>query len=343
MGFSSPVHGFESHWGHLAQSKLSDGARAQYPGSNPGEAMRLAPPLTTFGLGSLMAGQIVVENFDILTISKFSFVLAGKNVFLCYIYSSSETQEFVSMKNRLLILPIVVFVAVLSHMPPAEACHWYGVSQMHAIENYSLPLENRMADEDGLERFSYKTLGDAVKNGVLLGVPDSTQSYYLEISEERFRYLLPYAKEFDEKLADEFHKKFKRQLKFTALVRSTEHQLILETEGIGGIRSNAKSSVPSRRSSHPTGATSDISKKDLSFRGLRWLCQVLKYWRKTGAIEAYDEYRHNNTLHVMVFKKYSIRPSLEEEWKKLLEDLDKPVIEKIFKKKKKAQSRKSRK
>lgn len=209
---------------------------------------------------------------------------------------------------------------------------------MHAIPNYSLPLENRMADEDGLERFNDKTLGDAIKNGLLVRMPDSTPSYYLDITNERFRYLLLHAKEFDEKLADEFHKKFKGQLKFSSFIRSTEHQVKLETKGVNGIKSNAKSSVPSHRSSHPTGATSDISKKDLGFKELRWLCQVLKYWRKAGVIEGYDEYKHNKALHFMVSKKYASRPSLEEEWKKLLEDLDKPVIEKIFKENKKSKS-----
>jgi hypothetical protein len=135
-------------------------------------------------------------------------------------------------------------------------------------------------------------------NGYLVPVPVSTRYYYLHGISAHYRYLRPWTKVFLDRLSRQHYAKFKRKLRVTSLVRTVAYQRALARRN-----SNAASYRGPLRSSHLTGATLDISKRNLTKGSISWMRRVLYSLRQKRYLYAIEEFGQP-TFHVMVFRRY---------------------------------------
>jgi hypothetical protein len=149
---------------------------------------------------------------------------------------------------------------------------------------------SRMSDTGMIARFS--------RSGYLARVPASTRHYYLASVPAEYRYLRPWSKLFLERLSRQYYARFKKRLKVTSAVRTVELQRALARRN-----ANAASANGSRRSSHLTGATLDISKRGMSRAELNWMRRVLHSLRAKNYLYAIEEFRQP-TFHIMVYHNY---------------------------------------
>ncbi len=160
----------------------------------------------------------------------------------------------------------------------------------------SLAKQNKVADLCKLSRFKDdRELQSFIARKLLVRVQDWTETYYVT-TEERFRYLRPWAKDFLEGLAKKHNATFGKHLKVTSLVRTEAYQRMLVKRGI----SDADGETEDRRSAHLTGSAFDVSRRDMSFLERAWMRWELWSLKRKEVIEAVEEGRHNNTFHIMV-------------------------------------------
>lgn len=181
-------------------------------------------------------------------------------------------------------------------------CLW----ELKARRGIALEYQNELADKFGLERLqSEEMLEFWIKKKVLVQIPRETKTFYVDLNldkqfahmEEKFRYVRPQVIKFLEDRAGSYFAEFSKRLKVSETIRTPLYQAFLEGSGV----SDANGELEDRRSTHLTGAVVDISKKDMSFREKRWLCNELKILKQKGLIDPINE---RNAFHVLVLPAY---------------------------------------
>jgi hypothetical protein len=186
----------------------------------------------------------------------------------------------------------------------------------------SQPIQNRQADADRLSRMrNMKMIHRFRKSGLLVPVPVHTRFYYLHAIQPDYRYLRPWAKVFLERLSRQHYSRFKRRLRVTSLVRTASFQRTLARRN-----SNAAMFKGPLRSSHLTGATLDISKRDMTHGSISWMRKVLYSLRKSHYLYAIEEFQQP-TFHVMVYHRYetyvkgrTVHPKVEKADERIASD-----------------------
>lgn len=151
----------------------------------------------------------------------------------------------------------------------------------------SLAHENLVADELKLPRF--QKLEEIVQaHAVLSIVPPETNTFFVDdhVDPNR-RYLQKWTYAYLVNLADDFKKEASSsndypKLKITSLVRDLDYQL-------HRVKSAAKCKEPETCSTHLTGASFDISFKNMSREQYKWMYDRLSRDRDLGAINAIHE------------------------------------------------------
>jgi hypothetical protein len=162
-------------------------------------------------------------------------------------------------------------------------------------------IQNDRADLENLSRMKdYAMILRFRRAGLLSPVPVSTRTYYLHGIPSKYRYLRPWAKLFLTRLSRQFHARFHRRLRVTALVRTVAYQQALRRRN-----PNAAPAFGPERSSHLTGATLDISKRFMQARHAEWLRRVLYQLHERRVIYAVEEFGQP-AFHVMVHKSYRV-------------------------------------
>lgn len=166
-------------------------------------------------------------------------------------------------------------------------------------DDASQAVQNARADDDNLSRMrDARMLRRFVRKGYLVSVPPSTHSYYVHSVPPAYRYCRPWTKLFLQRLSRQYRARFHQRLRVTSLVRTVARQRRLARRN-----GNAADAIGSERSSHLTGATLDISKRDMSPEAQRWMRDVLYSLRRAGYLYAVEEFEQP-TFHVMVYRSY---------------------------------------
>lgn len=195
-----------------------------------------------------------------------------------------------------LILLLVSSLALLSStvMPAAAA----SANLLKASSN-SQVVQNQRADADDLSRMTDVSMIQRFANaGLLVRVPSETQHYYTRYISAKYSYLRPWSKLFLDRLSSQYYARFKKPLRVTSMVRTVALQVSLAKSN-----GNAAAAYGSRRSSHLTGATLDISKNGMSQAGINWMREVLYSLKQKGYLYAVEEFSQP-TFHIMVYKDY---------------------------------------
>jgi hypothetical protein len=160
-------------------------------------------------------------------------------------------------------------------------------------------IQNQRADGDDLSRMSnvsmVRRFADA---GLLVRVPSKTKHYYTRYIPAKYSYLRPWSKLFLDRLSQQFYARFKKPLRITSMVRTVALQKSLAKRN-----GNAAAAHGSRRSSHLTGATFDISKNGMTRSQIDWMRRVLHSIKQKGYLYAVEEF-NQPTFHIMVYKNY---------------------------------------
>jgi uncharacterized protein YcbK (DUF882 family) len=160
-------------------------------------------------------------------------------------------------------------------------------------------LQNRRADADDLSRMRDRAMVQRFARAKLLvRVPVNTRHYYLRRIPSSYRYLRPWSKLFLDRLSRQYHARFRKKLRITSLVRTITLQRALQRRN-----HNAAPAYGSRRSSHLTGATLDISKKGMTSREVAWMRRVLSSLKENDYLYAVEEFAQP-TFHIMVYRNY---------------------------------------
>ena len=194
---------------------------------------------------------------------------------------------------RAAILPIVVGLAC-----PLASLAASSKSLLRANWDSQI-VQNRRADADDLSRMTNVAMVQRfVRAGLLVPISSSTKYYYTRYIPAKYRYLRPWSKLFLDRLSSQYYARFKRKLRITSTVRTVALQ-----SGIGKHNKNAASAYGSRRSSHLTGATLDISKNGMKQRELDWMRRVLHSLKLKGYLYAVEEFQQP-AFHIMVYRNY---------------------------------------
>lgn len=172
-------------------------------------------------------------------------------------------------------------------------------TSMLAAGAYSQQVQNTRADAEDLSRMrDYAMILRFRRAGLLVPLSASTSDYYLYRISPKYRYLRPWAKLFLTRLSRQYHARFGRRLRVTALVRTAAFQRSLRRRNV-----NAAAAFGASRSSHLTGATLDISKRFMAPLHKQWVRNVLYHLHQRRLILAIEEF-HQPCFHVMVHKSY---------------------------------------
>jgi hypothetical protein len=189
----------------------------------------------------------------------------------------------------------ILFILILISPMPAYAGRCKGVSRLRC--------ENILANRFRLKRLAnLQTLKFWVKQGILVNVPDSGAHFYLdERLGERdvgnrafYKYIRPTTRDFICKIAADFSARFGGKIKITSLVRTREYQKRL--------RRNPNAAPPSggRASTHLTGATFDLSFREMSAAEAAWTWGYLRRGMLKKRLYAIRE-RYGGCFHIFVF------------------------------------------
>ena len=167
----------------------------------------------------------------------------------------------------------------------------------------SLRCENILADRFNLSRISnLKMLKRFVERGRLVRVPDSDKRYHLDehlgehdaANREFYKYARPDTRDFIERLGEAFRERFGRSIKITSLVRTREYQKRLRKNP------NAAPVWGDKSSTHLTGATFDLSFREMSDAEIAWTWDYLRREMRRGHLYAIKE-KYGGCFHTMVF------------------------------------------
>ena len=190
---------------------------------------------------------------------------------------------------------LVVFLATLTFLTGTVSA---AVSLRGSPE--SMAKQNEQADKEKLSRLWEKDLENFKKKKLLVPIPDGKRGVIVDDRlQEKYSWVRPWTSRFLVDFRGDFEKNLNDVPQVNSAVRTVEYQRKLRKEN-----KNAASAEPGpRQSSHLTGSTVDIGKKDMSPRQLKWVRNYLLALKKRGLIEAIEE-KHQAVFHIMVFKKY---------------------------------------
>lgn len=167
----------------------------------------------------------------------------------------------------------------------------------------SQAIQNERANQYHLTRLSNLAMVREFRSeGLLVSVPSRMPFYYLDHVSPDYSYLRPWAKVFLDQISREYYARFGQPLRVTSVLRTVQMQ-----ERLTRWNPNAAQAVGSDRSSHLTGATLDISKHFMSYRGELWMRRYLVQLERAGYLYAIEEF-HEPCFHVMVFPTYRQSP-----------------------------------
>ena len=202
---------------------------------------------------------------------------------------------------RVPLISAALLFLVVAPLSQARRRGYAYVPPLVATE-YSQAIQNERANEYHLTRLrSLAMVREFHAEGLLVSVPSRTRSYYLEDVPPDYSYLRPWAKLFLDQLSREYYARFGQPLRVTSLLRTVQLQRRLTHWN-----PNAADATGADRSSHLTGATLDISKHFMNYRGELWMRRYLLRMRRAGYLYAIEEF-HQPCFHVMVFPTYGRR------------------------------------
>jgi hypothetical protein len=180
---------------------------------------------------------------------------------------------------------------------PAHGASLKGSTSAMKCQNQEAAKQNlsRIIDDDTLERM--KTEKD------LVALPVNAHLRIDSGLAPKYRYCRPWTANFLQDLARDYFAKFKQPLQVNSAVRTVARQRELRKTNLNAARADGPVA-----SSHLTGATVDIAKKDCSPEGLKWLREKLLALEKAGMVEATEE-NQQAVFHVMVYRSYRALPA----------------------------------
>lgn len=179
---------------------------------------------------------------------------------------------------------------------------------LSGLNHKSQELQNKMILEDDLLRvLDDRQLEWMKEEGLLVAIKKTS---YLRLDKERdrhgelrwdpkFRFCRPWTAEFLDDFAAAYFHEFGEAFQVDSAVRTIVYQHELRRSN-----KNAALVFGNRASSHPAGATVDITKKGMSDRELFWMRQTLCELKSLHLIEAIEEFKQG-VFHIMVFKAYT--------------------------------------
>jgi hypothetical protein len=163
----------------------------------------------------------------------------------------------------------------------------------------SQAIQNERANEFHLSRMQNRAMIQRFyRAGYLVRVPVRTRFYYLDDIAPPYRYLRPWTMLFLNRLSREYYERFGAPLRVTSLVRTVDSQ-----RRLARYDGNAAEATGPDESSHLTGATLDISKRFMSYRGELWMRKVLYGLKRSNYLYAVEEFEEP-CFHVMVYPTY---------------------------------------
>lgn len=162
----------------------------------------------------------------------------------------------------------------------------------------ALQSENVAANRLRLTRISDDTkLRSFRKKGLLVPLPESKSLKVDHRIPYKNRWCRPWTRQFLIQLSSHFFARFKEPLMVTSAVRTVGYQHRLMR-----INPNAaRGDTPLRRSSHLTGATIDISKKNMTVAEKHWIRDRLILNKQVGRALVTEEFGQP-VFHIMVLR-----------------------------------------
>lgn len=193
----------------------------------------------------------------------------------------------------------VLFVLFAAPVSQARRRSYAYVRPLVATE-YSQAIQNERANQFHMTRLlDLAMVREFHDEGFLVSVPSRMPYYYLDHVSPDYSYLRPWAKVFLDQISREYYERFGQPLRVSSLLRTVYSQ-----ERLTRWNQNAAQAIGVDRSSHLTGATLDISKHFMSYRGELWMRRYLVQLERAGYLYAIEEF-HQPCFHVMVFPTYS--------------------------------------
>lgn len=159
----------------------------------------------------------------------------------------------------------------------------------------SLRRENAAAEWASLVYIEDDVMLATLKRaGELVPIPETAGVKIDARLDEKWAWVRPWVAEFLHDLGRDFHKVHQSAFRVSSAVRTVEYQGFLTL-----INLNAAPVTGDRRSTHPTGATIDITKRFLTPREIKWLGARLRSLKGQGLIEATEEFSQT-VFHIMV-------------------------------------------
>lgn len=197
-----------------------------------------------------------------------------------------------------LVAGSVLFVLLAAPVSRARRHNYIYVPPLVATEA-SQAIQNERANQFHLTRLrDLAMVREFHSEGRLVSVPSRMPYYYLDRVSPDYSYLRPWAKVFLDQLSREYYARFGQPLRVTSMLRT-----VLVQERLTRWNPNAAQAVGADRSSHLTGATLDISKHTMTYRGELWMRRALVQMEHAGYLYAIEEF-HQPCFHVMVFPTY---------------------------------------
>ena len=203
------------------------------------------------------------------------------------------------MKKAILLL--VVFIVIANIFAFAgnkhKKHHWKPRWFILKGSRHSQLVQNQEADKEGLSRIKNdRQLCQMKKNHLLVPITKKVEIDHR--LKKKFRYVRPWTNEFMAEMAIAFKKRFgsDEKIRVNSAVRTIASQCLLRRRNCNA----AKISGPTA-SSHLTGATVDIAKRNLDHAELEWVMNYLANAERRHEIEVTEEHRQP-VFHFMVFK-----------------------------------------
>lgn len=180
------------------------------------------------------------------------------------------------------------------------------VAAAHSLKGspWALERQNEQADLDHLSRLTESQLEFFKKRGLLVPLPSNEAVVIDEQLPEQYRWCRPWVRQFLIGVGQEYQKRFGEPIRVNSAIRTVEYQKELRWRDANA----ASAEKGPSQSSHLTGATVDIAKKDMSSDERAWMRHYLIALKHRGRIEATEEF-WQEVFHVMVFKPHSQSPS----------------------------------
>lgn len=197
-----------------------------------------------------------------------------------------------------LVAGSILFVLFAAPISKARRHNYIYVPPLVATEA-SQAIQNERANQFHLTRLlDLAMVREFHSDGLLVSVPSRMPYYYLDHVSPDYSYLRPWAKVFLDQLSREYYARFGQPLRITSMLRT-----VLVQERLTRWNPNAAQAIGADRSSHLTGATLDISKHFMNYRGELWMRRTLVQMERAGYVYAIEEF-HQPCFHVMVFPTY---------------------------------------